>query len=157
MQGLPATERYWARVQKGPDCWLWTGANDGRYGHFWESKDKSPMAHRYSYEQMFGPIPEGAQIDHLCHQTLCVNPAHLRQVTPKQNMENRAGAPSSSVTGVRGVSWRRNDKAYDASVGHNGARVWVGRFANLADAEAAVIAKRNELHTHNDLDRMAVQ
>lgn len=157
MQGMPATERYWARVQKGPGCWLWTGSCDGRYGHFWESKEKSPMAHRYSYEALVGPIPEGAVIDHICHNTLCVNPAHLRPVTPKQNMENRGGAPRSSTTGVRGVYFHKKDRAYQATVGHHGEKVYVGRFANLADAEAAVIAKRLELHTHNDKDRMAAQ
>ncbi|XWX91267.1 HNH endonuclease [Salmonella enterica] len=28
-------------------------------------------------------------VDHKCHNTLCVNPSHLRLVTPKQNSENR--------------------------------------------------------------------
>lgn len=155
MQGAPAAERYWARVQKGPDCWLWTGACDGRYGHFWESKDKSHMAHRYSYEALVGPIPEGKQLDHTCHSTLCVNPRHLRPATPKQNRENASGAPRSSTTGVRGVSFHKKDRVYHATVGHHGERVYAGRFSNLADAEEAVIAKRLELHTHNDKDRMA--
>jgi hypothetical protein len=31
----------------------------------------------------------------------------------------------------------------------------VGLFLTIAEAEAAVIAKRNELFTHNDMDRRA--
>ena len=38
----------------------------------------------------------------------------------------------------------------------NGKRHHVGYFTTVQDAEAAVIAKRNELFTHNDLDRQPV-
>ena len=36
---------------------------------------------------------------------------------------------------------------------HDGRRYYVGRFDTLAAAEVAAIAKRNELFTHNELDR----
>lgn len=36
---------------------------------------------------------------------------------------------------------------------HNGRTIACGTFLNAADAEAAVVKKRLELHTHNDLDR----
>jgi len=41
--------------------------------------------------------------------------------TPKQNMENRAGANSSSLSGVRGVTLEGN--RWRASVTHGGATV----------------------------------
>jgi hypothetical protein len=40
-----------------------------------------------------------------------------------------------------------------ARVGHDGRSFYLGAFESLEDAEAAVIAKRLELHTHNELDR----
>lgn len=73
-------------------------------------------------------------------------------MTHKQNTENRAGAPANSTTGVRGVYFISKNR-YEAKVRHNGKRIHVGRFDTLEEAEAAVIAKRNELYTHNDLDR----
>lgn len=72
-------------------CWLWTKArNAGGYGSIGRLHHPNPqrhyLAHRYAYEEAFGPIPEGASIDHLCHVRACVNPAHLEAVTHTENM-----------------------------------------------------------------------
>jgi len=40
-------------------------------------------------------------------------------------------------------------------VKHFGKIHYVGTFDSVAEAEIAVVAKRNELFTHNDADRMA--
>lgn len=82
-------------------CWLWTGINGTRdgYGKFQPSPGQpKQMAHRWSYEAFIGPIPEGMQIDHLCHtddtecpggrdcvHRRCVNPEHLEAVTASEN------------------------------------------------------------------------
>ncbi len=34
----PIPERFWKRVQKTPDCWLWLGAvHETGYGKFWDA------------------------------------------------------------------------------------------------------------------------
>lgn len=81
-------------VDKRDDgCWWWTGcvtggnsAGDG-YGsfHFANRQPRSQRAHRVAYELFVGPIPEGLQLDHLCRNKLCVNPAHLEPVTAAEN------------------------------------------------------------------------
>jgi hypothetical protein len=93
------------------------------------------------------------QIDHQCHRRDCVNPSHLRPVTRKQNQENRAGAQRRSRSGIRGVYWDSRDQRWRGGVRHNGRHVTVGGFDTAEAAEAAVIAKRCELFTHNDGDR----
>jgi uncharacterized NAD-dependent epimerase/dehydratase family protein len=143
-------------VDKGESCWEWTGArNSAGYGYFaiGGRRGKDVRAHRYAFELMGDAIPSGMDVDHRCHNKICVNPAHLRLATNKQNSENLRGAMSNSKTGVRGV-WRcKTTGRWIAMVGHNGKQIYVGRFDTIEEAHAAVTAKRNELFTHNDLDR----
>ncbi|WP_369010576.1 HNH endonuclease signature motif containing protein, partial [Bacillus cereus] len=47
-------------------------------------------AHRYVYENLSGPIPEGMELDHLCRNPPCVNPDHLDPVTHEENMRRAA-------------------------------------------------------------------
>jgi hypothetical protein len=42
-------------------------------------------AHRFVYEWLVGPISEGLELDHLCSNTLCINPDHLEPVTGEEN------------------------------------------------------------------------
>lgn len=106
MSFIPRTteERFWAKIKKaGPDeCWLWQGSNNGKsHGHL-RIDGVKVQAHRYSYELVKGPIPEGLSIDHKCRNGLCVNPQHLQAVTHEKNMEN-LGVRSDNTTGYRGV------------------------------------------------------
>ena len=152
--GMPIEERFWAKVEKTETCWNWTGSKPRGYGHFWNGV-KAIKAHRYSYELIHGPIAPGLILDHQCHNTVCVNPSHLNPVTIQQNAENRSGAQVNSVTGVRGVNWSKAARKYEASVVLHQKRHYVGVFQSLKEAEEAVIAKRNELHTNNLKDRSA--
>lgn len=78
------------------DCWPWLGTIAGkptrRYGQFWDGR-RRPMAHRVVYEYSVGFIPEGLQLDHLCRNTLCVNPDHLEPVTAHEN-QRRGYSPA---------------------------------------------------------------
>ena len=149
--------RFMAKVNVLGECWNWIGATSSsghgshRQGNFY-LRGSTWLANRASYELFVGPIPLGMQIDHQCHNTLCVRPEHLRPVTQKQNQENRRGA--SSPSGIRGVDLFRNGK-WRGRVHHNKKLYHVGYFDTAEQANAAVVAKRNELFTHNDRDRHA--
>jgi hypothetical protein len=95
--GVPETERFWMKVVKaGPvsewrprlgPCWIWIGSSNREgYGNFWAQTGRCVKAHRWAYEKLVGPIPEGLYIDHLCHRPGCVNPAHLEPVTNGENV-----------------------------------------------------------------------
>lgn len=148
-------DRFWPKVDKTGDCWLWTRAlNDQGYGMFWH-QGRMVMAHRFAYG-LVAVIPDGLDLDHrhTCPKN-CVRPDHLRPATRKQNMENLAGTSLGS-SGVRGVSWFARDKKWRGQVKHNYKVHHVGYFDTIGEAEVAVIAKRLELFTHNDADRAAI-
>jgi HNH endonuclease len=75
-------DKFWSLVQKNERCWLWNGAmhNNG-YGRVGQM-----YAHRYAYRLLVGDIPSGREIDHLCGNRRCVNPAHLEPVSHHENL-----------------------------------------------------------------------
>lgn len=93
-----AMSRFWSHVDRstGPDgCWTWTGYREKGYGRFFlDQAHRSVRAHRLAYEQGRGPIPDGLQLDHLCRNRACVNPAHLEPVTQRTNIL-RGASPSA--------------------------------------------------------------
>lgn len=87
----PEVERFWEKVDRQEvGCWLWTAyRNRDGYGRFRPYRRDQVMAHRYAYELMVGPIPDGLQLDHLCRNPGCVNPSHLEAVTERENLGRR--------------------------------------------------------------------
>lgn len=79
-------DRFWNKVDVGHPlgCWVWTAWKDDGYGRI-DVDGRGVMAHRWSYQALVGPIPEGMQLDHLCRVRSCVNPDHLELVTSAEN------------------------------------------------------------------------
>jgi hypothetical protein len=110
--GTPTQTRLWSFVQRGGqnDCWPWAGNIDrGGYGLF-KVGPKQRIAHRLMYELLIAPIPEGMDLDHLCHtrdmachggsqcaHRRCVNPAHLEPVSGRINSLRGRSQPAANA------------------------------------------------------------
>jgi hypothetical protein len=109
LRALKDGQRFWEYVDRGggDECWLWTGGiKPEGYGDIWWH-GAMRRAHRVSYELLVGPIPDGLELDHLCHSRdrtcnagnncthrKCVNPAHLEAVTSQVNVSRSLSPPA---------------------------------------------------------------
>jgi hypothetical protein len=150
---MDVLDRFWQKVDKSGDCWVWAASTSRGYGTF-RVGDRLVPAHRFSYQTEVGPIPDGLFLDHHCHNRACVNPAHLEPVTHKKNAERLKGPRANSSSGVRGVSWDKEIKKWRVHVRHNSKAHYGGLFTDLAEAEQAAIALREKLFG-NDPVRLA--
>lgn len=91
-QKRPVTfiDRFWRYVDKSGECWLWTGATNGRYGHISRGTGLGLVgSHRASWEIHNGPIPPGMHVCHHCDTPPCVRPDHLFLGTNQDNTNDK--------------------------------------------------------------------
>lgn len=127
MPHLPSPEEKFAASHEvaASGCWLWTGRlNKDGYGALAAAGQRWP-AHVWSYIRFAGPVPDGLEIDHVCHSRdktcpgnecihrRCVNPDHLEAVTHRENVRRGVGpaaAKAAQVTCIRNHPLPEPDK-----------------------------------------------
>lgn len=146
-----AEERYYdreqafaARLKPSDGCIEWSGwISPSGYGKF-KTGGKSVFAHRYAWERVNGPIPNGLVIDHACRNTACVNVDHLRLATQAENTRNLSGAKSNNKhSGARNVG--RMGNRWRVRITKDGTVHAFGCYDTLEQARAVAEAGRAKL------------
>ena len=73
---------------EGTECWIWKESKtQGGYGQFTEDGIRW-LAHRYAWTCVNGEIPEGMVVRHMCHNSSCCNPSHLKVGSQTENWKD---------------------------------------------------------------------
>lgn len=80
-----------SRTDTSGDCWIWQRATTAAgYGVF-RRHQQNFYAHREAYISVYGAIPDGLELDHLCRRRACLRPEHLEAVTHRENLRRGRG------------------------------------------------------------------
>lgn len=144
----PVIDRLMKHSKSEGGCLIWTGRLRNGYGQMRigsRGADRRTVStHRWHWEYVNGPVPDGFELDHLCRVRSCLELSHLEPVTRRVNI-------------IRGVGVRNGAK-YQLSKTHcpsgheyspentwirkqNGARVC--RQCKAAVARRAYLKRRN--------------
>lgn len=95
MHKYDPVRRFWGKVDTSGSCWIWQGRprTEG-YGVIYIN-GQLVYAHRQAWILARGPIPEGAQVRHLCRDRLCVRPDHLCLIVKHPIHSYSAGSASA--------------------------------------------------------------
>ena len=87
MRYRPLAERFWEKVDKSGECWLWTAhRNADGYGMVGLERRGIDRSHRVAWRLANGSIPAGMSVLHRCDNPGCVRPDHLFLGTQRDNI-----------------------------------------------------------------------
>lgn len=98
-------------------CWEWQGHIDRNgYGKGYDRDRPLGMrvdwAHRISWRQLRGSIPAGMELDHMCENTVCINPDHLQIVTRAEHADITMRRPGKDDLQTEAVQLRALNLTY---------------------------------------------
>ena len=145
-------KRYTPVTETG--CWLWLGATTGKgYGQITPSRHHPfQLAHRYFYEQLVGPIPEGLILCHKCDTPLCVNPQHMHVGTQQDNVRQMRDRNRGAYGATNAPKKLTDEAVREILLSDESKNVLGPRYGVSGGTISAIRGGRVWRHVHAQLD-----
>lgn len=146
------------KVEQFPFTWFahWDKSTKGFYVEGKIKSKEDGKRKTYSLHRWIMQSQEGYEVDHIFHDTLDNRRKNLRVLKKGFNQQNYAGARThNKSSGIRGVSWVKKLRKWRASFRLDGTTYHVGVYADLNDAERAIILARAKYMEYSN-DRLIV-
>lgn len=88
-------DRLIERIEFTPTCWNWKGAKTRAGYGVSRIGQKNWFMHRFAYYLSTLELP--SELDHLCRNTVCMNPEHLEPVTHRENLLRGIGVAARNA------------------------------------------------------------
>jgi hypothetical protein len=155
--GAPYAFLLYAVSYEGDDCLEWPYAVDGGgYGKI-GIDGRTVQVHREVLRRAKGAPPEpGMDAAHepvVCHNTLCVNPNHLRWATVSENHQDKQ-LDGTALLGERNPSARLTDEQAQAIIEDPRSQVVIAAEYGISQTAVSKI-KRGLLYPHLDRSKAA--
>lgn len=113
---------------------------------YWQIKieRKRYLSHRLAWLYMTGHFPT-SEIDHKNCNGFDNKWTNLREATHSQNCAN-SKTPKNNTSGIKGVSWHKRDKVWQANLSASGSALYLGSFDTKEQAASAYITAAEKYH-----------
>jgi hypothetical protein len=124
-------EKHTTRIPES-GCWIWTSTVEkSGYGRVCDGR-KPYFAHRVSYEQKYGSIPNGKMALHHCDVRCCINPDHIFLGTQKENMLDKVSKNRQAKGIKHGNAKLTDSQAIEAKFGFEKPEILAKKFSYSA-------------------------
>lgn len=127
----PDSVRGWNKRYAGKPAFTATNEHGYKVGAI---NSVNMKAHRVIFKLVYGFDP--VFIDHEDHDRSNNRLTNLRDASRKQNQQNMKKTKANS-SGTTGVSWNAQKNGWDAYIGVNGRKKYLGRFKTIQEAQEA--------------------
>ena len=121
------------------------------YLYCWQD-GKRRRHHIVVWEQAYGPVPSGYEVDHINGKRDDNRLENLRIVTRSENLKN-AKTYATNRSGVPGVSWRKDKNRWRAYLVHEYKQINLGAYTDWFDAVCARMSANNRYGFHENHGR----
>lgn len=132
-------------------CFICTSHKKGKRGY--PRMTKGPVF-RHVYEEMFGELPKGTIVRHLCDNKMCINPEHLRKGTQKENIEDALRNKKFPIGSQRSYAKYNELQMYGVKIllKHTGLTNTEIEKITSVDRETIYAVKNNKMWKHVDVN-----